>query len=94
MAALALPAITSQASTIIDSVEMGVRYSKYQEESLDATDVSLGSADRYDIDVMQFSFAAPLTEKIQLNLHYQQESLSGASPWFTTKNSDSLRDEN
>lgn len=85
MAALALPAIASQASTVVDSVEMGVRYSKYQEDSLRPTDVSSGSLDRYDIDVVQFSFVAPLTDKFQLNLHYQEESLSGASPWYSTK---------
>lgn len=86
IAALALPAITSQASTVIESVEMGVSYSKYQEDSLSTTNVSGGSVDRYDIDVIQFSFAAPLTDHFQLNLHYQQESLSGASPWFTSQN--------
>ncbi|MDA7746488.1 DUF3570 domain-containing protein [Psychromonas sp.] len=88
IAALALPAIASQASTIVDSVELGVRYTKYQEDSMSAADVSTGSLDRYDIDVMQFSFVAPLTDNIQLNLHYQEEDLSGASPWFTTKNAD------
>lgn len=85
MAALALPAITAQASTVIDSVEVGVRYSKYLEDDLPAANVSGGSLERYDIDVLQFSFAAPLNDHFQLNLHYQQESLSGASPWFTTQ---------
>lgn len=85
MAALALPAIASQAATVADSTEVGLRYSKYQEDSLDAKDVASGSLDRYDIDVMQFNLVAPLSDSYQLNLHYQQESLSGASPWYTTK---------
>lgn len=85
MAALALPAITAQASTVIDSVEVGLRYSKYLEDDLPAANVSSGSLERYDIDVLQFSFAAPLNDQFQLNLHYQQESLSGASPWNTTQ---------
>jgi len=85
MAALALPAIASQASTIVDSAEISLQYGKYQEDSLSSDEVSAGSLDRYDIDVLQFGFVAPLTDHVQLNLHYQQEDLSGASPWFNTK---------
>ena len=39
--------------------------------------------ERYDIDVNQFRLVAPLSENMQLNVDYQHEKMSGASPWYT-----------
>ncbi|MBU2870669.1 DUF3570 domain-containing protein [Colwellia sp. E2M01] len=92
-AALALPAIASQASTIADNAQFGYRYNTYQEQDLAAADVHSGSLERYIVDVNQFSLLTPLNEYLQASISLQFESMSGASPWYTQTVEGEMGDE-
>ncbi|XOV81281.1 MAG: DUF3570 domain-containing protein [Aestuariibacter sp.] len=81
-AATALPGI-AQAQQIAEQFEFGVRHHAYDEEPISASETLSPQLDRYDIDVNQFRLVAPLSENWQLNLDYQRETMSGASPWYT-----------
>jgi hypothetical protein len=87
-AAIALPAIEAEAATVAESPEIGVRYHSYQEKSIDNNLVRSDqtSLERYTIDVNQFMLIVPLSDSFDVNVNYQHETLSGASPWYTTKN--------
>ncbi|AWB68717.1 hypothetical protein C2869_20985 [Saccharobesus litoralis] len=88
-AAMALPAINVQAASVADNFQIGVRHHAYQEEGIDSNKLQQGSAgERYDIDVNQFQLIAPLSDSFQLDVNYQVEKMSGASPYFTQKNAD------
>lgn len=84
-AALALPAIATQATTVADSTEVSYRYNKYQEQEMEAADVHKGSVERYEVDVNQFSLKVPLSDRVQARVNLQVEQMSGASPWYTQK---------
>jgi hypothetical protein len=90
-AALALPGI-AQAATVIDSTQIGLRHNAYQEDKFDANKLAPGSSnERYDIDINQFQLIAPLSDSLELNFSYQKEKMSGASPWYTTKIGDEVK---
>lgn len=82
-AASALPACQAQADEVADEFQIGYRYYAYDEEAFQTGDTFLPVIDRYDIDVNQFNLIAPLNESTELNANYQQEKMSGASPWYT-----------
>jgi len=82
-AALALPAIASQAANIVETPEFGYRYNHYQEKDIEAEDLHKGSPERYTVKVNQFSLLTPLNESLQANIVLQLEDMSGASPWYT-----------
>ncbi len=82
-AAVALPGINAQAQQIAEQFEFGVRHHVYEEDGNDPAVTLNPVTDRYDIDVNQFRLVAPLSENMQLNLDYQYETMSGASPWYT-----------
>lgn len=84
-AAAALPGIAPQAQQIAENVEIGYRYHSYEEDPISADRVLGPVTDRYDIDVNQFKLIAPLTDNVQLDIDYQSEKMSGASPWYTFK---------
>lgn len=91
VAALALPGIAAQAASVIDSAQISVRHHKYQEDDIDANKVSGGSNKRYNIDVNQFALIAPLSDTLELNFSYQQETMSGASAWYTENTPDGIK---
>ncbi|MFT6051187.1 MAG: hypothetical protein ACI9B9_000827 [Halioglobus sp.] len=62
--------------------EMGVRYSKYEEDDTATSNTFGGSSERYDIDVAQFHLLAPVSNNWSVALDVQWEDMSGASPWF------------
>lgn len=62
--------------------ELGLRYSKYQEDDLSSDNLLFGSRERYDIDVTQAYLVAPVGDSFSLALDLQHDSMSGASPWF------------
>ena len=62
--------------------EVGLRYTRYSEDSLDSDKVIFGSRDRYDIDVTQLWIEAPVGASWSVALDVQNDYQTGASPWF------------
>jgi hypothetical protein len=85
-AAMALPGIQANAAQVADEFDFGYRFYTYEEDQISEQNAVGGPLDRYDIDVNQFNLIAPLSDKFQLGVNYQNERLSGASPWFTLLN--------
>jgi len=65
-----------------------MRYSRYSEDSLPADRTVFGSRERYDIDVTQLWIEAPVGASWSVALDVQNDSMSGASPWFVGTNID------
>ena len=79
-AALALPAF---AATQPSETSISVKASQYKEEDISASDVLIGSNERYDIDVYQFQLTTPIGADWSLDVNVNRELMSGASPWGT-----------
>ena len=66
--------------------ELGIgadyKFSRYTEDSLPNSKVSLGSRDRYEIDVHQFHAGFPITQRFLVDLNVAHEIMSGATPWY------------
>lgn len=62
--------------------EVGLRYSRYSEDSLKDSDVLFGATSRYDIDIMQLWIEAPVGASWSVALDVQNDHQTGASPWF------------
>ncbi len=60
------------------------KISKYQEDDLSRSETPFGELERYDIDVHQFQLVSPIGRNMSLQVAANYESLSGASPWFTS----------
>ncbi|MBV1882980.1 MAG: DUF3570 domain-containing protein [Pseudomonadales bacterium] len=96
-AALLLPAFsnTATADTAPENISLGYRASIYQEDSTDSSNIfSVGStpsrsAERYDISVQQFHLLMPIGNQYSASIDLQTETLSGASPYFTTEDNGS-----
>ncbi|NCP63728.1 MAG: DUF3570 domain-containing protein [Paraglaciecola sp.] len=87
-AATNLISVQANALDVAEDFRFGLRYHSYTEDSLPQ---SLGgSTDRYDIKVNQFSIVTPLSDSFDLSINYQQERMSGASPWYTLQDADGL----
>lgn len=82
--ALALPGI-SQADAPPVQNTLSYKVSNYREDDLSRHEVLFGDLDRYDIDVHQFQLIAPVGRDYALQIDANYESLSGASPWFTSQ---------
>ena len=82
--ALLLPAYQGvKADAPPEFAELGVRYSKYEEDDTQAGRTSTGkSSERYEIDIAQFHLLAPVSDDWSVALDVQWEDMSGASPWF------------
>jgi hypothetical protein len=81
--ALLLPAYQGvQADAPPEFAELGVRYSKYEEDDISSNKAFGGSSERYEIDVAQFHLLAPVADDWSVALDVQWEDMSGASPWF------------
>ena len=81
--ALLLPAYQGAlADAQPEFTEIGVRYSKYEEDDILAKKAFGGGSDRYDIDVAQFHLLAPVADDWSVALDVAWEDMSGASPWF------------
>lgn len=81
--ALALPGIGRADSPPVQST-LSYKFSNYQEDELSRSEVLFGDLDRYDIDVHQFQLLTPVGRDMSLQLDASHDTLSGASPWFTT----------
>ncbi|NND69529.1 MAG: DUF3570 domain-containing protein [Halioglobus sp.] len=80
--ALLLPAYQAAADAPPDYTEIGVRYSKYEEDDIQGSKSFGGGSERYDIDIAQFHLLAPVGDNFSVALDVQWEDMSGASPWF------------
>ncbi len=85
--ALALPGIALADAPPTQST-ISYKLSNYQEDDLSRSEAPLGELDRYDIDVHQFQLVSPLGRNMSLHVDANYESLSGASPWFTSRSLD------
>ena len=68
--------------------EIGIRYSHYDEDALPESKLIFGSRNRYDIDVTQLWFETPVGGSWSVAMDIQNDSMSGASPWFVGTNID------
>ncbi|MBL4572005.1 MAG: DUF3570 domain-containing protein [Gammaproteobacteria bacterium] len=85
--ALALPGIALADAPPTQST-ISYKLSNYQEDDLARSEAPLGELERYDIDVHQFQLISPLGRKLSVQVSASYESLSGASPWFTSRGLD------
>ena len=87
--ALLLPAYQpALADAPPEYTELGLRYSKYKEDDIGASNAISGRSERYDIDVAQFHLLAPVSDDWSVALDVQWEDMSGASPWFVGQSAD------
>lgn len=84
-AAAAIPVVShpARAAAPTDTV-ISYRYTDYQESALKPEQVISGDLDRYSIKVNQLSLAMPLGGHWSIAIALQDETLSGASPWYNT----------
>ena len=81
--ALLLPAYQgAQADAPPEFTELGLRYSKYEEDDTQGSKTFGGSSQRYEVDAAQFHLLAPVADNWAFALDVQWEDMSGASPWF------------
>jgi len=85
--ALALPGIALADAPPTQST-ISYKLSNYQEDDLSRSETPLGDLERYDIDVHQFQLVSPLGRNMSLHVDANYESLSGASPWYTSRSLD------
>ncbi|HEY7774889.1 MAG TPA: DUF3570 domain-containing protein [Marinagarivorans sp.] len=82
-AAVALPGVSGNVQAAMPTeTTIGYRYTSYSESSLGAGDVASGDRGRYDIKVNQWSLLTPVGANWSFALTLQDETLSGASPWY------------
>lgn len=81
--ALLLPAYQgARADAAPEFTEIGMRYSKYEEDDTDGSKTFGGSSQRYEIDAAQFHLLTPVADNWSFAVDLQWEDMSGASPWF------------
>lgn len=85
--ALALPGIANADAPPVQNT-LSYKISNYKEDDLSRKEVLFGDRSRYDIDVHQFQLIAPVGRDYALLIDANYESLSGASPWFTSQGFD------
>ena len=84
--ALALPGITLADAPPTQS-KASYKVSNYSEDDLDRSESPFGDLERYDIDVHQFKLTSPVGRNFSITLDANHETMSGASPWYTTSDS-------
>lgn len=91
-AALALPGMTPQsamAQAVTEDTILSYRYSQYAEGEIDGSvNVVDGSRERYDISIHQLRFKTAIAGNADMTVDLQQESMSGASPWYILQGND------
>ena len=81
--ALLLPAYqAARADAPPEFIELGMRYSKYDEDHTQGSKTFGGSSQRYEVDAAQFHLLAPVADNWAVAVDVQWEDMSGASPWF------------
>ena len=85
--ALALQGLAERAAAASPPVDYQAdyRYARYSEDALSRSDVAPGGeTDRYEIDIHQFRFLAPVGKSFDVGLELAHETMSGATPWYVT----------
>lgn len=85
--ALALPGIALADAPPTQNA-LSYKISNYQEDDLSRSEAPFGELERYDIDVHQFQLVSPISRNMSVQVDANYESLSGASPWFTSRGLD------
>lgn len=85
--ALALPGIACADAPPSQST-LSYKISNYKEDDLSRRDKPFGDLERYDIDVHQFQLVSPLGRNMSVQVDANYETLTGASPWFTSTGAD------
>lgn len=81
--ALALPGISHADAPPVENT-ISYKFSNYKEDDLSRSEAPFGELERYDIDIHQFQLISPISRNMSLQVDASYDSLSGASPWFTT----------
>jgi hypothetical protein len=90
-AARSLPGLADPAGAegLSDRIGADYNFSRYSEAKLPSSKVAVGSErGRYDIDMHQLRFAAPIADRFDLGLDIVHESMSGATPWYVIPGDD------
>jgi len=85
--ALALPGIAAADAPPPFST-LSYKFSNYREDDMSRRETPFGERDRYDIDVHQLRLITPTGRNTSIQIDANQESMSGASPWFTIAGTD------
>jgi len=85
--ALALPGI-AVADAPPPFSTLSYKFSNYQEDDISRREAPFGERERYDIDVHQLRLITPTGRNMSLQIDANQESMSGASPWFNIAGAD------
>lgn len=95
LSALALPCVTNsnpaQGAEPIESIQLSISQSEYSEDNLDEDLLFSGSAERYEIEVSQFSILAPIGEDLEIGADFIFDKMSGASPWYVADFGETLQ---
>lgn len=84
--ALALPGISLSDAPPTQSSAF-YKISNYSEDDLERSESPFGDLERYDIDVHQFRLISPIGRNFSFSLDANHETMSGASPWYTSSDS-------
>ncbi len=85
LSALAIPNAANSA-VAPENKTIGIRYSQYVEAPMSLDRVSSGDTGRYNIDILQFRFMAPLENKYSIDTNFTYETMTGASALSSTDN--------
>jgi len=85
--ALALPGIAAADAPPPFST-LSYKFTNYQEDDISRREAPFGERERYDIDVHQLRLITPTGRNTSLQIDGNQESMSGASPWFNIAGAD------
>ena len=88
--ALAIPSVCisshSSAAVAPESHEVSLRFTEYRENDMPSERVTVGSDQRYSIDILQFSLVSPLQNQKLLKTYIAYETMTGASPLKSQQN--------
>ena len=85
--ALALPGIAAADAPPSFST-LSYKFTSYQEDDVSRREAPFGERERYDIDVHQLRLISPTGRNTSIQIDANQESMSGASPWFNVADAD------
>ncbi len=88
-AALALPAFGATQPT---ERTLAVSTSVYQEDDLERSRLAFGDVERFKVKTNQFYVSAPMGRDWSGSVRYDNEAMSGASPWGTSVSADGQTD--
>lgn len=88
--ALAIPSVCipshTNAAVAPTNHELSLRFTEYRENEMPSERVTVGSDQRYSIDILQFSLISPLQNQKLLKTYIAYETMSGASPLKSQQN--------